>query len=264
MLDQIKNLSHQMRLFGIHSCCDRRASEAVSGQLHPLEFLRLVLEDELCSRKDRVSKRLTTQAHFRFGADLEDWDKSFERGLTPQKLKELSVLSFFHNRENLLILGKTGEGKTHLAIALGKRLCREGHKTLFLPVNFFFEEIAAARASGKYLAYLKGLIKTEVIILDDWGLRNYSHEEATSLMDLLEERYQKGLVILTSQVNPEGWIKLFEDPVIAEAIVDRLVHPAQKIILKSGKSYRERLQGNKTELKTNEKGNAGTKASSKK
>lgn len=238
-----------MRLFGIHAACDRRAAEAVSGQLHPLEFLRLILEDEMLSRKDRVFKRLTTQARFRFGANLEDWDASFDRGVTPQKLKELSLLSFFHNRENLLILGKTGEGKTHLAIALGKKLCQEGHKTLFLPINFFFEEIAAARASGKYLAYLKSIIKTEAIILDDWGLRNYTHEEATSLMDLLEERYQKGIVILTSQVNPEGWIKLFEDPVIAEAIVDRLVHPSQKLILKGGGSYRERLQGKQERLK---------------
>ena len=241
MLDQIKNLSHRLRLFGIHAGCDRRSAEALAGQLHPLEFLRLILEDELLSRKDRVSKRLTTRARFRFGANLEDWDVSFDRGLTLQKLKELALLSFFHNKENLLILGKTGEGKTHLAIALGKRLCQEGHKTLFLPVNFFFEEISAARAAGRYLTYLKTLIKTETLILDDFGLRNYTHEEATNLIDLLEERYQKGIVILTSQVNPEGWTKLFEDPVIAEAIVDRLVHPAQKIILKGGGSYREKL-----------------------
>lgn len=241
MLDQIRNLSHQMRLFGIHAAADRRAQEALSGQLHPLEFLRLVLEDELLSRKDRAAKALTTRARFRFKADLEDWDQTFDRGITKQKIRELSTLGFLHNRENLLILGKTGEGKTHLAIAIGKRVCQEGHKTLFLPVNFLFEEISAARAAGRYLSYVKTLIKKEAIILDDFGLRNYTHDEATSLMDILEERYQKGVVILTSQVNPEGWLKLFEDPVIAEAIVDRVVHPSQKLILKGGGSYREKL-----------------------
>lgn len=241
MLDQIKNLAHQMRLFGIHEAADRRAQTAVSGQLHPLEFLRLILEDELLSRKDRASKALTTKARFRFRADLEDWDLNFDRGITRQKIRELASLAFFHNRENLLILGKTGEGKTHLAIAVGKRLCQEGHKTLFLPVNFLFEEIQAARAAGRYLTYVKALIKTEALILDDFGLRNYTHEEATSLMDILEERYQKGVTIVTSQVTPEGWMKLFEDPVIAEAIVDRLVHPSQKLILKGGGSYREKL-----------------------
>ena len=199
------------------------------------------VEDELLSRKDRAAKALTTRARFRFRADIEDWDQTFDRGITKQKLRELSALGFLHNRENLLILGKTGEGKTHLAIAIGKRICQEGHKTLFLPVNFLFEEIAAARAAGRYLSYVKNLIKTEAIILDDFGLRNYTHDEATSLMDILEERYQKGVVLLTSQINPEGWLKLFEDPVIAEAIVDRIVHPSQKLILKGGVSYREKL-----------------------
>ena len=76
MLDQVKNLSHQMRLFGIHEGCERRAQEALSQQLHPLEFLRLVLEDEVLSRKDRTAKALVTKARFRFRADLEDWDYS--------------------------------------------------------------------------------------------------------------------------------------------------------------------------------------------
>lgn len=242
----LKNLTHQLRLFGIHASFERRAQESINEQLHPLEFLRLILEDEQIARKDRISKALSTRARFRFQATLEDWDFSFERGLSRAKLKELSLLSFFHKKENLLILGKTGEGKTQLSISLGKRVCQEGYKSLFLPSSFFFEEVAAHKAAGKYLSYLKTLIKQDLIILDDFGLRNYTHEEATSLMDLIEERYQKGVLILSSQVNPEGWLKLFEDPVIGEAIVDRLVHPSQRIILKGG-SYRERRQKNLSE-----------------
>ncbi len=250
MLDQVKNLTHQMRLFGIHEACERRAQEALSQQLHPLEFLRLVLEDEVLSRKGRTAKALTTKAHFRFRADLEDWDFSFHRDLPKAKISELSQLSFLYNLENLLILGKTGLGKTHLAIALGKRLCHEGHGTLFLPVNFLFEEIQAAKAAGRYLNYVRSLIKAKVLILDDLGLRNYTHEEATSLIDILEERYQKAPVIVTSQVEPQGWLKLFEDPVIAEAIVDRLIHPCQKITLKGERSYREKIK-EKRGLKNN-------------
>ncbi|HEY3302437.1 MAG TPA: ATP-binding protein [Candidatus Binatia bacterium] len=204
MLDQVRNLSHQLRLFGIHEACDRRASEALSQQLHPLEFLRLLLEDEALSRKDRTAKALITKARFRFRADLEDWDFSFHKDIPKAKIKELSELSFFHNLENLLLLGKTGSGKTYLAIALGKRLCQEGHFTVFLPVNFLFEEIQAAKAAGRYLNYVRSLIKAKVLILDDLGLRNYTHEEATSLMDILEERYQKAPVIVTSQVEPQG------------------------------------------------------------
>jgi len=249
MLDQVRNLSHQMRLFGIHQACERRATEAVSQQLHPLEFLRLILEDEALSRKDRTAKSLVTKARFRFRADLEDWDFSFHKDLPKAKIKELSELRFFGNLENLLIVGKTGVGKTYLAIALGKRLCQEGHPTQFLPVNFLFEEIQAAKAAGRYLNYVRSLIKVQVLILDDLGLRNYSHEEATSLMDILEERYHKAPLIVTSQVEPPGWLKLFEDPVIGEAIVDRLIHPSQKITLKGEKSYREKLTETKSRLK---------------
>jgi DNA replication protein DnaC len=107
MLDQVKNLSYQMRLFGIQQACERRAAEAFSQQLHPLEFLRLLLEEELLSRKDRTAKALVTKARFRFRADLEDLDLTFHKDLTKAKIKELSELSFLHNLENLLILGKT-------------------------------------------------------------------------------------------------------------------------------------------------------------
>lgn len=241
MSDQVRLLSHQMRLFGIHEAAERRAAQAVANGLHPLEFLRLVLEDEVLSRKDRTAKALLTKARFRFRADLEDWDSTFDRGLSKPKLAELSGLSFLHDHETLILVGKTGLGKTHLAVAIGKRLCQEGHATLFLPVSYLFEEIAAARAAGRYLAYVRHLGKQAALFLDDFGLRKYTHEEATALMDLLEERYRKGATIITSQVDPKGWLKLFEDAVIAEAIVDRLIHPSQTILLKGDRSYRERL-----------------------
>lgn len=249
MLDQVKNLSHQMRLFGIHQAAERRAAEALAQQLHPLDFLRLVLEEELLARKDRTAKTLVTKARFRFRADLEDWDSTFHKDLPHAKIKELAELTFLHNLENLLIVGKTGLGKTFLATALGKRLCQEGYPTVFLSANFLFEEIQAAKTAGRYLNYVRSLVKAKVLILDDLGLRNYTHDEATSLMDILEERYHKAPLVVTSQVEPQGWLKLFEDPVIGEAIVDRLIHPCQKITLKGDKSYREKIAEKKTSLK---------------
>ena len=252
IIDQIKKLTHHMRLFGIHEGMERRATEAQSNNLDHLEFLRLLMEDEALNRKDRVAKRLVTKARFRSNADIEDWDQTFDRGITKAKLHELSLGSFYHNNENLIILGKTGEGKTHLAIALGRRLCHENIKAAFFSLNLLFEEILSERASGRYLSFIKKMNKVDVLILDDLGLRSYTHEEATTLTDILEERYQKGSVIVTSQVDPRGWTKLFEDPVIAEAITDRLSHPSQKITLKGG-SYREKL-GSEQKTRKRKKG----------
>jgi len=245
--DQIKTITYQLRLFGIHACFAARAAEATAQGLQPLEFLQLLLEDETLSRKDRLAKSLLTRAKFRSQCDLVDWDTTFDRGMSKQKLRELGALGFFHAKENLLILGRTGEGKTHLAVSIGRLLCQENQSVAFLPVNRFFEEILAAKTAGKYLGYLKKLRQTQVLLLDDFGLRNYTHEEANTLVDLLEERARKGPVIVTSQVEPQGWIKLFEDPVIAEAIVDRIIHPSQKLTLAGG-SYRARLGKSRTDL----------------
>ncbi len=152
-------------------------------------------------------------------------------------MKELMLLSFLHNRENLIFLGKTGEGKTHLAIGVGRRACQNGLKTSFTSVNFLLEEAIATKATGKYLTWVKSTAKQEIIIFDDFAVRQYNHEEANILLDLLEERQRKSVNIITSQVHPDGWYKLFEDPVIGEAIVDRLKNPSQIITLKGG-SYR--------------------------
>ena len=198
------------------------------------------MQDEVLNRKDRFAKSLLGRAKFRTQADLEDWDQSFDRGVTKQKLKELSHLSFFNHKENLIVLGRTGEGKTRLAISLGRRLCQEGFSTAFLSINILFEEILAAKAAARYLSFLKKLRQTHVLILDDFGLSAFSRDEGNTLIDILEDRSQKGPVIVTSQVDPKGWTKLFADPVIAEAIVDRLLKLSQKITLKGG-SYRDRL-----------------------
>lgn len=224
----------------------------MNQDLNPLDFLRLLLEDEVLYRKNLVTKRLMTRARFRSSADLENWDTSFDRGIHPAKLKELSLGSFCHNRENLILLGKTGEGKTHLAIGLGRRLCQQEIKVSFCSMNLFFEEVFSQKAAGRYLNFLRNFNKAQTVILDDFGLRAYSHEEATILMDLLEERYGKGSLIVTSQIDPKGWLKLFEDPVIAESIVDRILNPSQKITLKGG-SYREKLGGKKPQKSQGEK-----------
>jgi DNA replication protein DnaC len=244
MLDQVHKLSHSMRLFGIYEAAQRRSEQAVADQQHPLDFLRLIMEDEILFRKDRTAKSMEARAKFQFDANIEDWDGSYDRGITKNKLRELSLLNFYHNKENLIIVGQTGVGKTQLGIAIGKRICQEGLEVHFLSVNLAFEDIRIQKMSGKYIPLIKKINKASLIILDDFGLRNYSHEEAVILMDILEGRYGKHPLIITSQIDPKGWLKLFEDQVIAEALIDRMIHPSQ-IVKLTGPSYRDRIKNKK-------------------
>ena len=241
----MKNASHHLRLFGVHRGIDRLSNMAVKEGLHPLEYLRLVLDEEKLYRQERSAKALKTRAKFRSDAELEDWDHEFPRGLTKAQFKECASLRFYENRENLLILGSTGMGKTHLAIALGKKLCSENIRVQFYSVNLLFEEALGEKLAGKYLLFIKRIRNASVIILDDFGLRAYTHEEAQVLIDILEERYLKGSVIVTSQVDIHGWGKLFADPVISDAIIDRLSQPSQKVVIKGVKSYREKARAKK-------------------
>lgn len=239
MYNQVENLAFELRLYGIKSNVQRRCEAANSENLHPADVLKLLLEDEKLARREAVAKRMVAQAKFRNACQLEDWDISYDRGLSKAKFKELALLNFYSKQENLIILGKTGVGKTHLAIALGNRICREANSTLFFSVNLLFEELQAEKVAGNYLRFIKKLTKAKALILDDFGLRMYTHDEATSLLEVLEERYSKGITVITSQVSPKGWIKLFEDPIVAEAIVDRLCNPACVVEL-TGESYRKK------------------------
>ena len=239
-METISQVSKKIRCFGIAQNAEYRILQAKEKDDTYEDFLIKILEDEAEDRQQKMAKRMLRSAKFRRTCTLEDWDMSYDRGISKSKLKELALLSFYNSRENLIILGPTGSGKSHLAIAVGRRLCSNGTSVKFFSANNLFEEFLAQRAAGKYLSFSRQLAKADVIVLDDFGLRNYTHDEASTLLDLIEDRYQKGAIIITSQVKPEGWKSLFEDPVIAEALADRLINPSMRIQLK-GESYRTKL-----------------------
>lgn len=155
----------------------------------------------------------------------------------------MARLDFYYKNENLILEGNAGVGKTHLTISLGNRLCLEGISTKFFSTNLLFEEVQAEKAAGRNLAFLRQLKRSKVLVLDDFALRNYTHDEANVLLEIIEDRYRNGIIFITSQVAAEGWKGIFEDPVIGEAITDRLVNPSDRIILTGG-SYRKKLGKN--------------------
>ena len=239
MTEAVDGLLNELRFYGFKDALNYRLAEAIkSGQSHQ-DFLLTLLEDEKLYRRNKFSDKLRKRARFRDKLCLEDFEIKADRGLTKSLIQQLRSLYFVDHFENLVFVGGTGAGKSFLAQALGQTLCMNGIECLFLPANKLFKEVEAAEAQGNYLNYIARLgPKVKVLILDDFGLRNYTHKEASVLYEILEDRYRKGSVIITSQVRPQGWKALFEDQVIAEAILDRITACAHIIEVK-GPTYRD-------------------------
>ena len=237
---EIRRLCQELKLHGIHESFEARRLSAQHEGQDPGDFLARLLEDEKMHRKNLRGKRLEHQAQFRRQAHLDQWDGSFDRGISKTKLRELAGLSFWHEKANLILTGGTGSGKTELSIILGKVACHAQLTVKFMAVNEFFEEAYSQRAAGKYRTWFNRQKKFDIVVFDDFALRTYQHDECGMLLDFLEDRYRKKVHIFSSQVELEGWSSVIEDPVLADALLDRIKNPSHRIKI-TGSSYREKL-----------------------
>ena len=238
MKEVLEHLS-KLKMTGLRESLDYRLKEALKSNLSYQEFLSLVLEDEVLYRSNRRSEMLKRRAKFKDQATLESFEADPKRGVSRSMVKQLQTLHFMTSFENIVLYGNTGAGKSYLAQAIGHAACHSGREAFFIPMNYLFSQIKAAEKAGTYLAYLKRLGQVPLLILDDFGLRSYSHHEATLLYQILEDRYQRGSTVITTQTKPQGWKDLFEDPVIAESIIDRILPCSHQIEFKStADSYR--------------------------
>lgn len=230
---------NKLKMTGLKESLDYRLKEALKSNLSYQEFLSLVLEDEVLYRSNRRSEMLKRRAKFKDQATLESFEADPKRGVSRSMVKQLQTLHFMTSFENIVLFGNTGAGKSYLAQAIGHAACHSGREAFFIPMNYLFSQIKAAEKAGTYLSYLKRLGQIPLLILDDFGLRSYTHHEATLLYQILEDRYQRGSTIITTQTKPQGWKDLFEDPVIAESIIDRILPCSHQIEFKStADSYR--------------------------
>ncbi len=234
----LNELVNHLKFFGIKETLDYRLTEAMKDNISYQDFLTLIFEDERLYRDNHKSDKLRKRAKFKDRASLEEFEASAQRGVNKSMIKQMQTLHFMNNHENLIFYGQTGAGKSYLAQAIGHTACQSGRETLFVSVNLLFHQIQAAEKSGTYLNFLQRMAKAHLLILDDFALRNYTHQEATILYQIIDDRYHKSSTIITSQVKPQGWNSLFEDPVIAEAIIDRISSCAHSIELKNG-NYRK-------------------------
>jgi len=244
MIEQTKETMYKLKFFGMLEALETRLHEAQSAGWSYQDFLAALVTDEKLYRNDRATKRRIRVAKFRTDACLEKLDLTARRSLTKSLISELKELKFISAPRNVFLLGPTGVGKTFLATAIGNHACREGYKVLFMGMNMFIEEISIGRATGTFLKFREKLIQTDLLILDDLGIKPLPPTSIQDLYDILEERYQTKATMITSQLPLENWKEVIDDVVALEAIMDRLIHGSFKIEIK-GESYRKTRGKNK-------------------
>ena len=227
-----------LRLWGMANAFLAQLGQPDVQSLSFEERFGLLVDQEATYRDDRRLKRLLKEAKLRQQACLEDVDFSMGRGLDRPLLRSLGTGLWIRQRQNVLITGPTGVGKTYLACALANAACRQGFTARYYRVPRLLTELAVSRGDGSYNRLLARLSRVEVLVLDDWGLTPLSAAEGRELLEVIEDRCQTGSTLVTSQLPVAQWHGVMGDPSVADAILDRLVHHAHRIELK-GESMRK-------------------------
>jgi DNA replication protein DnaC len=207
------------------------------GELHVTEGIDLLLEHEWRFRQERATNTRKIRSKIRKGAALEEFDLSFSRGLTKAELRQLAKLEWCEQGKPLILVGPTGIGKSYLARALGLLACERGKTALFLSVTDFLEHQMIARSSNSYLKFRASLVRPDVLILDDLGMRKFSAQEAEDLRDVIEHRSYGKSTVITTQLPADHWSEVMGDEIIRDALIERLQPQANTITLQ-GPGYR--------------------------
>ena len=233
----------QLKLSGMHEAITARAEEARHRQLDPLEFLQLLLDDEVARRETQSIDRRIGRARFEEVCDLRDFDFSYNPQIPKATLWELASGRFIDEQTSVLLCGPTGVGKSFVAQALGVAACRQGRRVLFSKTQALLTDLAGGRADGSWQPRLRRYLSPELVILDDFGMREYTVAQAEDLYEVVSRRYRRGSLVLTTNRDPGDLYPLFPSPVLAEGLLDRLVNSAV-IVTMLGRSYRPRQRPN--------------------
>ncbi len=244
------NLTHQLhsqlkvlRMGGLLQSLEMRLKQAQNTSIGHLEFVQLLIQDEIERREAKKLSLRLSRASFEEDKTLEGFDFAFNPKLNSRLIRDLATCVFVEKREHVLLYGHAGTGKTHIAEALGHQACRNGYDVLFTKAAKLFRSLLAARADHSWERRIKRYLSPDLLIIDDFGLAPLNPMQTEDFYEIVTERHLKASLIITSNRPPQDWVALFPDPVIANSALDRLAHHAHHLIME-GESYRKKLRPN--------------------
>lgn len=227
----------QLRLSGILETLEARNRQAIDGQWSYIDFLSRLLEDEVTRRAQKQLALRLRRATLNTTKTLEAFDFNFNPTINRQQVLDLAACEYIRQRRNILIYGQSGVGKSHLASALAHESCRLGFDVLFISTHKMLQHLNGGRADGTLEQRFAKYLRPDLLVLDDFGLRPILPPGPIDLYDIIDGRYERGSIILTSNRAPSEWPDLFGDPLLASAGLDRLLHHADTLTI-TGPSFR--------------------------
>lgn len=229
----------QMKLYGMHGAFKTAVETGKSDDYTIDQFVSMMVDAEFDDRNNRKIERAIKNARFHYKASIEDMVYETARNIDKTKLLRLAQCEFIDSSENILITGSTGAGKSYIATALGYQACIEGFRALYFNTTKLFSKLKMAKADGSYLKELAKIQRHNLVIIDDFGLQPLDNQNRIALLEIIEDRHNKGSIIVTSQIPVKGWYEVIGDKTIADAILDRLIHQSHRIEL-LGESMRRK------------------------
>lgn len=233
-LDKMKNL----KLYGMHRAFTSTL-ELGSASYTNDELIAFLIDSEFDDKENRKVERLINTAKFRYKAYMEEITVSVTRNLDKNTIARLTSCDFIKQKQNILVTGSTGVGKSFIASAIGYKTCMNGYKVMYFSAGKLFAKLKMAKADGSYHKEIDRIEKQDLIILDDFGLQSLDSHKRDFFMEIIEDRHGKRSTIIASQLPVSAWHDVIGEQTIADAILDRMVHNSMRIDLK-GESLRKK------------------------
>ena len=242
LMQQTRDHLTTLRLTGMLQALEEQIEQPALAELSFEERLGILVDREILYRENRRLGRLLSAAKLRVSACVEDIDYRHARGLDKPRMASLITLDWLRQSLNLCLTGPTGCGKTWLACALGNEACRRGFSVRYLRLPQLFEMLRIAHGDGSYPKLMNKLLKTDLLILDDWGIQKISAAQRNDLMEVIEDRHGRRSTLITSQLPIEHWHDYIGEATIADAVLDRLLHGAHRLNLTGDSMRRQQAE----------------------